>query len=418
MMRLLVILVTVSCGFACGNSASKDTNYSKLSCAASTRMVEGCEKDANNACTQAARCFFDGKAGHKLDLNKSFAYAKRACDLNESDGCNLLGLHYQDGRGTSWSPDDAQAAYEKSCKGGAGGGCYNLASMYFGAHGIVFDEAKGKKYTLQAKANWQASCESEEVRWCTNLGFMHATAAQSDDEKRTAMRWHQRACEHDDLVGCVERGVLQLKLGEVTPDAFITEMRALCERKEPTACMSLGVRLTLGGEGVTKDEVQGIQFMERACEIGNGHACAAIGEELARKPGATPDDITRGGEYYRQACERGVSEGCASIAKLDYQRSDMASTVSYATRACRMGDKESCSIVASMYRDGLPGVEANAEKALSFTREACRMGDTTSCQSMVLENHDLPLAKSIQEQMYQAACNAKIVSACTRLQGL
>ncbi len=416
MTRLLAILLSLSFGLACGKSSSKETNLAAVTCAESARLVKACEKSLTGACTQAARCFFDGKGGHALDLNRSFGYAKRACEAGEADGCNLLGLHYQDGRGTPWSPADAKLAYAKSCDLGAGGGCYNLAGMYFGAHGIVFDDEQGRAFTLQAKAKWQAACESDEARWCTNLGFMHATAAQTDDEKRIAMRWHQRACDHKDLVGCVERGALQLKLGEVTPDAFAKEMTALCEQKEPTACLTLGVRQILGGEGIAKDEARGIELTERACELGSGHACAASGEELVRKPGATPADMDRGAGYYRQACDRGVSQGCTAIAKLEYQQSDMASSVEYATRACHMGDKDSCAIVASMYQEGLPGVEANPAQALSFTREACRMGDSSSCQTMVLQDLDLPLAKPIQQQMYQDACNATVASACARLQ--
>src|SRR5688500_17327437 len=126
-MRALLILLVWSA-----------TAFADSKCADLAACEKACTPKTTDACTHAAEMLFEGKAGWPLDHAKSLRFAKRACDANDAFGCALLGLHYQDGLGTAYAPKQAVAVYEKACRGGAGVGCYNLAGMYFGAHGVPF----------------------------------------------------------------------------------------------------------------------------------------------------------------------------------------------------------------------------------------------------------------------------------------
>lgn len=320
-----------------------------------------------------AEAAYNGWNGTPLDLAKSFAAADKACALDDSLGCAMLGLHYQDGRGAPWDHAKAVATYEKACALGSGTGCYNLESMYVGGHGVVADEAKGKLYREKARAAWDAQCHGSAPRWCTNLAFLEYEAPAPDRGKIYEL--DKRACDAGVLVGCSQLAREQFETHVLAGAAYLAKLDELCTKGEPGACGLAGFALLTGGDGIAQDEAAGTARLIAACDQkGDALSCyeAAMAEEdLKRLDG----DIDR---HFAAGCDRGYGKSCVEIAARLHPTKP-AEAIAYAERACMTGQVKGCAWAAKAYLDG-DGIAKDEAKAKVWFHEACTQGNTAACQ--------------------------------------
>lgn len=395
-MRIALLLLCLLTSLASAD-VCKDSAACEKACAA---------KDVN-ACTFAAEQHLEGKNGWALDQPKSLKLAKRACDANDAFGCALLGSHYQDGLGTAFAPKLAIAAYEKACKRGAGVGCYNLASMYYGGHGVTqYDTAKGDAYTKLARTAWEAACNGSAPRWCTNLAFLEASANKDAPEAlEKALALDRRACEAGISVGCLEVARIKLELGKMDTFAYMKELDRLCLRvNEYGACSVLAALLTLGEKGIAKDGKKAMELYTRACDGGDKSSCFMLGIEYARGEN-TKQDFAATTRAFERACDRAYAKGCLAIAQDLASRKDKRAA-DYARRACHMGNGEACGMLGALV----------PREAKTWATDGCRMGHMPSCGVLIKADAPLPLPADVQKRLYTSACNeAKVDLACKRL---
>ncbi len=82
--------------------------------------------------------FYDGVIkGFKKD-KKAFEYYSKACGLNYSDGCVILGDIYHSGEGVIKNFKKAFEYFDKACQLNNAKGCYALAALY--NEGVAKDE--------------------------------------------------------------------------------------------------------------------------------------------------------------------------------------------------------------------------------------------------------------------------------------
>jgi len=376
------------------------------------------------ACTAAAELYFDGgvnlparqrvAGGHPLDHKRSFRYASAACEKGHAFGCALAGYHHQDGLGTEWAPERAIAAYEKACAGGAGVGCYNLASMYFGGHGVVADEARGEGYKAKAKVAWQAECDGTGPRWCTNVAYLlREEDARGNREK--CLELDQRTCDHQVLVGCTEAVRDRLALGRIGATAMVTELDRLCRAGEPTACTMAGSALVAGSDGVTVDPTRGIALIVRGCEIGDKQGCALAGVEHGTGQLVT-QDLAAADRFMVKACDRGLGAACMMVAKERVSRGEAAVGAAFAKRACQMGEREACAALSALYFAG-SGVDKDEAAGERWAMESCRMGYAPGCRGLIEKGRELPVPPGLGERILREACAAGVARACERAGG-
>lgn len=358
------------------------------------------------ACARVAELYWDGKNGQPYDPARSFRFATKACEAGDGFGCALLGLHYQDGIGTTWAPALAVAAYEKACKAGTGVGCFNLSGMYAGAHGVDRDQAKADELMKLAESHWLAACKGAEPRWCTNAAFLlRRTGRPSAFADAYAL--DRRACDHGVALGCVEALVEALALDKIQGGAMIRELEKLCAGGEPTACSYLGSYL----RNVLKD-ARGLELVRRGCELGDRFSCERLGSMYEEGNDVPKDDAAKR-RYFRMACDRAVPSACLSLAR------DAIDTLSpeapdLARRGCQMGHAYACHIVAELsfgIGDAVAGVR--------WATEGCRMGNLDSCKRLVEHDAKLPVIPvDVQQELYTNACRAQHEPACKRLEKL
>ena len=412
--RLLAVLSLAAC------SSSASTTGTRPEQAGSPEAA--CESTGEpKACAEAAELYFDGGSGlpahrrppgsHPLDHAKSFRYSSTACDKGHAFACALVGFHQQDGLGTAWAPDKAVASYEKACAGGAGVGCYNLATMYSGGHGVLADQAKTEAYKVKARAVWQAACDGPEPRWCTNVAYLLREEDPKGNRAR-ALTLDQRSCDAKVLVGCTEAARDRLALGQITGAAMVGELDTLCRDGEPTACMTAGSLLVTGSEGVTADPTRGMALVVRGCEIGDKQACAAAGIEYATGRLVAEDDAAAA-RYLNTACDRGLGAACMWIARERVSRGEPAAAAPFAQRACQMGEREACAALASLYLEGR-GVAKDEAAGERWSMESCRMGYPPGCGVLIERDRELPVPSDLAARIYAEACDGGIQKACQR----
>ena len=363
------------------------------------------------ACTAAAELYFDGKNSHPLDRAKSFRFASAACEKGHAFACALVGFHQQDGVGTAWAPDKAIASYEKACAGGAGVGCYNLATMYSGGHGVMADRARSDAYKAKARAAWQAACDGPEPRWCTNFAYLLREEDAKGNRER-ALALDQRSCDAKVLVGCTEAVRDRFALGRIGATAMVNELDKLCRAGEPTACMAAGGALVSGSQGVTADPVRGMALVVRGCEIGDAQACAAAGVEHATGQ-LVAQDQAAADRYLRQACEHGMGAACMWVARDAVARGEPAVGAAFARRACQMGEREACAALAALYLEGR-GVDKDDAAGERWATESCRMGYPPGCGVLIERGRELPVPPDLGARIYAEACAGGIQKACPR----
>jgi len=371
-----------------------------------------CTVDHDAACcARAAELYFDGKNGHALDAARSFAFAKQACDAGNLQGCTLLGMQLQDGRGTVWNPREAEAVYERACRLGAGTACYNLGSMYSGGHGVIADQGKADAYMAKAQAAWLVACDGSERRWCTNAAFGLSMNDKSKEVDARRLTLNQRACEAGVSVGCTQAALDRSNLGQLTQAQLLVELDRMClAEHESGACVTAGAR-SLIGKYFPKDPQHGLAMIRAACEQGDREGCEAMAEEAMRGE-LIPRDDAAATRYLAMACERGLARACFELAKAAYQQGDFTGVVTFSQRACEMNEAPACAALGALYYAGEGVAHSDAEGA-RWTTEGCRGGIGGACASLIQHGiTELPVSAARRGEVFARACADGITLAC------
>ncbi|GBD04414.1 Putative beta-lactamase HcpD [bacterium HR19] len=94
---------------------------------------EGCSLGVASDCFHLSGLYeerYKNSAEAKKLLEKAVDLAKRGCHANDPADCFILGFMYKVGRGVEKNENKAKELFEKSCKLGGGGGCYEIAYEY------------------------------------------------------------------------------------------------------------------------------------------------------------------------------------------------------------------------------------------------------------------------------------------------
>jgi TPR repeat protein len=112
----------------------------------------GCQKNDGKSCTLLAEIVKDGQGGAKDDQRAFEAY-QRACDLRQMGACRALGSYYLSGSPGVVSQDPAKAAriFDRACKGGDAGSCFDLATLYEQGKGVRRDPKKAARLRVKGE---------------------------------------------------------------------------------------------------------------------------------------------------------------------------------------------------------------------------------------------------------------------------
>jgi TPR repeat protein len=200
---------------------------------------------------------------------------------------------------------EARPLLIEACEsGGSVDACNSVGFMYQNRMGVVTDYAKAKEYYLKA-------CNDDSALSCSNLGSLYR------DGLGVARDYHQAA-------GLFEKG---------------------CDAGVPQGCELAG-KMYLDSMGVPQDGPRALDFFKRACEADLAAGCGDEGYMYAKGSGVPNRDMPFAVSLFKHACELGSPNSCFSIGMIyrtgDGVARDEEKAKQYLTRACDLGDRESC----------------------------------------------------------------------------
>jgi TPR repeat protein len=193
-----------------------------------------------------------------------------------------------------------------------------------------------------------------------------------------------------------------------------------CDKGVPDGCYYSGNIHYFGEGDVPENQVQAIEYFERACRMGHVKSCTDANGILKNKPHF---DIARLIPMLEAGCQKGASKACAQASELLYNgRNGQYPGHVDLVRAAPLVEK-SCADDANIYK-GLnahcwyaedvfanPSSKAfNATKAIQYTRLNCDNGRAGSCSNLgrVYDSiEEWPLALAA----YESACRLDAKSA-------
>ena len=179
------------------------------------RLQESCKKGETTACTKLAKIYIDN--GTKLYNQHKLLLAsecfKKACDLNNAEGCVELGYLYAFSNSDSVKKDYSMALklFKKACKLGEGAGCNDLGVIYVKGLSVNQD------YSLAAKFYKQA-CDMGDDMGCKNLGVMYKNGEGVKKDYSMAVKLYKKACDLGNALGCYNLGYMYENGEEVKQD--------------------------------------------------------------------------------------------------------------------------------------------------------------------------------------------------------
>jgi len=202
---------------------------------------------------------------------------------------------------------EARPLLIEACEnGGSADACNSVGFMYQNHMGVATDYAKAKEYYLKA-------CNDDSALSCSNLGSLYR------DGLGLARDYHQAA-------SLFEKG---------------------CDAGVPQGCELAG-KMYLDSMGVPQDGPRALDFFKRACEADLAAGCGDEGYMYAKGVGVASRDMPFALSLFKRGCELGSPNSCFSIG-MAYRRGDGVArdeekAKQYLTRACDLGDRESCGL--------------------------------------------------------------------------
>jgi len=245
-----------------------------------------------------------------------------------------------------------------------------------------------------------------------NLGVLYELGQGVPRDPARAMASYRDACGQGHDESCVNLALLQIQDDAAAQELSspLDLLEGACARGVALGCGALGQLYVRAEHGMAKDLPKALALLDRSCQGGIAQSCAALGAVLA-----LGDDVARdppgAKKRERRACELGLSSACLVLGQESLDEHSSQDAAGWFDRGCRIGDGESCGMLAAM-TDAGQGVTRNRQQALSLYRAACRLGAPGSCVELLQRHEPLPLPEPDRQRLINAACEKGIQVAC------
>lgn len=407
---------------------------------------KACKLNSPYSCVVMGRLYRGVVSYIEENYDKSIEYFHKACDLNDSRGCNELGnAIYYHGKGDA-RKKTAMDILEKSCVrfDEASGGC----RLYFE---ILMDNnpkdiMKGinlfEKVCSEAKPKFEA--QNDRGYTCETLadiyynGEFKGVTVPQDTGK--AVKFSLKSAK----LGYSSQVLKDLYKTEILND-IIDDLTKKCDSGKGDSCLELADIFAYGPKGSDQTKAiyskacalnnnegcymeglytyyqspkaenskKGLDLMEKACKNGYKTACEAaksINEERAqidetlktlivfcdqddavacRALGNTynhTSEFTKALDVFEKGCDLKDGPSCISAAEVyvakDEAKADMKKALSYVEKSCGFGYPEGCLSLGIVYFNGYEPIAKNEKKAREYLDKACKLGLDVSCEEL------------------------------------
>lgn len=327
---------------------------------ANTLLARACDDGARDACSATEVMRVRGASGPVIALAGQ-------CDAGSRDACRDLGSARWTGEGVDASTDEAVRLHGRVCDDGDVVVCAALGDRFMTGDGVARDVTRAVAlYGTACAGNFESACErSHEVYVRDAAPGVIASA---------------RACDHDDIDGCIDLAEALTVGAEVAQDtgraADLFTMG--CEGGRPAACLALA-ELRQSGDGVARDAFEAASLFATACEGGELRACFELGS-LYHTGDGVPRNIEAAFTWWQRACDGGLQQACDEMpgraeAELPPTAPDALRNLA---RQCDRGTLRSC-VELAVAREAGQGIARDFAAANRLYTRACFSGFAEAC---------------------------------------
>ncbi|MEC9071133.1 MAG: tetratricopeptide repeat protein [Myxococcota bacterium] len=272
---------------------------------------------------------------------------RRVCEGGIFQGCFVLGVNLERGRGEPYSHAGVTSAHRRGCELGKDASCIRLATISLEGRGQRPDVAGGLKL-LEDRCKVRGSA-------CSELADIY----------------------EDGIFVPRDLG----RTGEIVAE--------MCDRGFSLACHRLA-RMHREGTGIPADLPRSDHLLKQSCEAGNTFGCSLYDRHQERHRRLTlaeqgvaaceQDDLAacvEVGRGLRTLVEHGATGKWAPFPGL-YDRA-----LGYLKRACDGGNMAGCAELSESHLWGF-GVPVDADRGLALADAACKAGEPKGCAGMGL----------------------------------
>lgn len=331
---------------------------------------DACYRGDGSGCRALADLLWWPADDSKRSVLDAVAFYTRACDLEDTAGCNAWARRARRGAIRYLiQPTLAGEVLRRSCDLGDPEGCAQLvASAYEG--GLAIGEP------------------------------VAGTAAE---------------------YGCARmRDLLEAYCADGAPGYCVELASLILGRRmgEGVYCPAVATGESGSVEAVERDEARAVDLLRQACSVGEEDGCIALATADRNLDQAGTEEMLAG------SCGRGAAAACDMQALLIRGRAllageepDMARVTALRRQACDGGDSVACDRLAAQYVAG-DGLDADASMARSLLTDSCIAGSASACGDLgwlLLDGQGGSADPSGAERLFRRGCDAADTRSCLDL---
>lgn len=264
-------------------------------------------------------------------------------------GCTEL----RDGRACIWQAEnlgnsadaagvERLVAYCENPRLGLAYACDVAAGFYLNpGNPVEVDEARAVSLN-------RAGCDGGDAGACAHLGYRYQDGRGVQEDVKEAAKMLELACDQNHGEGCRELAELHFGADEATPSPLrapqaLSAMERSCELDDGEGCNRLGVILSSGADGVSKDSERVEDLYRKACGLNFAWGCY---NEAWWADAGDKGEAPWAAKKLKLSCEMDLAKGCFAYAeRLQDGRGvgyDPTAAKEYKAQACTLGFEEAC----------------------------------------------------------------------------
>lgn len=326
---------------------------------------------------------------NKKDYNLAIKYLTIACNLNDSNGCDIAGLSYL--RNNDY--DKAIKYYEKACKLDLARGCYMLGESFKSMHIHNFDYGLEHKYKVADY--FEKACNLNSGEGCRGLASLYYFGELNKPDYDKGIKLFEKSCALEDANGCASLAYLYSDAEKWLNDSLYSRhgvgvkqdydkavkfYEIACNINAAYGCEELG-SFYLYGNGVKKDYQKAQKYYHFSCDKGarKYESCNNLGY-LYEKGVIGEINLSQAKYYYKQSCDAENKLACSNLGNLYNSEREYQQAKTYFEKACNLKHSNGCNNLGVLYNNGL-GVRQNKNTAKEYYGKACDLGNQEGCDN-------------------------------------
>ena len=244
------------------------------------------------------------------------------------------------------------------------------------------------------KAQYRTSCETtKDPTTCMRAGQLYLDDAENVDwgKERAKKRLLAKsafaiACAADNREACFQSLIIEMEELESKDDVadsvgkdMMTKAIATCQGLGHAACFELVDAYFTGSDDIPKDDDKAFALLDSLCLAGHREVCERSAREYIDDKKHRAVAITA----MRRMCLRGDPTSACELCSAEPNDQVCTARTAWALQtACMDGESERCEDLGRVYTTGIPGLDADLDKAAQFHRRACAGNVKTACVAL------------------------------------